>query len=143
MRSASCHIFRSSSGPRLSRHTDAAGHSSGWAAVRASHIGVLPEIRDQHAVDDLEVVAAPSLANVHPVELEELFARDLYLVPVPDVVGIRRVRVAWHYAEPVAPRVVEDPHGVAAAQHPAVPRHGEVNDHTARGICKDLGIPPP
>ena len=25
----------------------------------------------------------------------------------------------------------------------AVPRHGEVNDHTARGICKDLGIPPP
>ena len=25
----------------------------------------------------------------------------------------------------------------------AIPRHGEVNDHTARGICKDLGIPPP
>jgi mRNA interferase HicA len=25
----------------------------------------------------------------------------------------------------------------------AVPRHGEVNDHTARGICKDLGIPLP
>jgi mRNA interferase HicA len=25
----------------------------------------------------------------------------------------------------------------------AVPRHGEINDHTARRICKDLGIPPP
>ena len=25
----------------------------------------------------------------------------------------------------------------------SVPRHREVNDHTARGICKDLGIPPP
>ena len=25
----------------------------------------------------------------------------------------------------------------------AVPRHGEVNDHTDRRICKDLGIPPP
>jgi hypothetical protein len=24
-----------------------------------------------------------------------------------------------------------------------VPRHGEVNDYTARNICKDLVIPPP
>lgn len=24
-----------------------------------------------------------------------------------------------------------------------VPRHREINTHTAAGICKDLGIPPP
>ena len=25
----------------------------------------------------------------------------------------------------------------------AVPRHREVNNFTARNVCKDLGIPPP
>ena len=25
----------------------------------------------------------------------------------------------------------------------AVPRHNEINDHTARAICRDLGVPPP
>ncbi len=25
----------------------------------------------------------------------------------------------------------------------AIPRHREVNEHLARKICKDLGVPPP
>lgn len=31
----------------------------------------------------------------------------------------------------------------AAARTTTVPRHGEINDHLARKICRDLAIPAP
>jgi predicted RNA binding protein YcfA (HicA-like mRNA interferase family) len=31
----------------------------------------------------------------------------------------------------------------AAGRATTVPRHGEVNDHLARKICRDLELPPP
>jgi mRNA interferase HicA len=34
-------------------------------------------------------------------------------------------------------------HNVASNKRSAVPRHSEINDHLARKICKDLGVPQP
>ncbi len=34
-------------------------------------------------------------------------------------------------------------HNPALGNRSAVPRHSEVNDHLARKICRDLGIPEP
>jgi mRNA interferase HicA len=31
----------------------------------------------------------------------------------------------------------------AAGRTTTVPRHGEINDHLARKICRDLELPPP
>ncbi len=32
---------------------------------------------------------------------------------------------------------------LALGKRTAVPRHGEINEHLARKICRDLGIPEP
>ncbi len=34
-------------------------------------------------------------------------------------------------------------HNPALNRRSALPRHSEINDHLARNICSDLGIPPP
>lgn len=34
-------------------------------------------------------------------------------------------------------------HNPALNRRSAVPRHNEINDHLARKICRDLGIPSP
>lgn len=34
-------------------------------------------------------------------------------------------------------------HNPALNRRSALPRHSEINDHLARKICSDLGIPPP
>jgi mRNA interferase HicA len=34
-------------------------------------------------------------------------------------------------------------HNPAQTKRSAIPRHNEVNDHLARKICKDLGVPQP
>lgn len=32
---------------------------------------------------------------------------------------------------------------IATGRRSAIPRHGEINDHLARKICRDLGVPEP
>ncbi len=34
-------------------------------------------------------------------------------------------------------------HGLATGKRSAIPRHTEVNNHLARKICRDLGVPEP
>ncbi len=34
-------------------------------------------------------------------------------------------------------------HNAGLNRRSAIPRHNEINDHLARKICKDLGIPQP
>ena len=34
-------------------------------------------------------------------------------------------------------------HNMVLNRRSAVPRHSEINDHLARKICKDLGVPNP
>lgn len=34
-------------------------------------------------------------------------------------------------------------HNLTLNRRSAIPRHSEINDHLARKICKDLGVPSP